>query len=246
MNRSVFNPIFTPIPINDCSLAPNRIDVWQFPLTLNVEAFKDLLQKEELDRAARFHFPIHRKRHIVAHTLVRCILSRYLNCSGNSLNFSYNAHGKPGLEDQDLQFNLSHSRDLALLVVGVQHPVGIDLEYFSARPYEGIGQHIFSESENKALSQLPHTLRPLGFFHLWTQKEALIKACGLGLSYPTKQLTLPLLPPVHQSIYDSLHNTTWQLHSFMPTVACCAAICYHPTISEIRFHALSDLGFNCS
>ncbi|GGI80202.1 4'-phosphopantetheinyl transferase family protein [Legionella impletisoli] len=241
MNISAFNPLFIPITLGEYSLSNHRIDVWQFPLTLNVDALKSLLPQEELDRAARFHFPIHRTRHIAAHTILRFILSRYLNQPGNNLNFAYNAHGKPELKDQYLHFNLSHSRDLALLAVGKHHPLGIDLEYFSARPYEGIGQHIFSELENNALTTLPQSLKSLGFFHLWTQKEALTKACGLGLSYPTKQLTLPLLPPVHQSVYDSLHQTTWQLHSFMPAIACCAAICYHPTISEIRFHALSDL-----
>lgn len=235
-------PSFKFLNLTDCLLKTNRIDVWQFSLLNEPADFEIILNDEERARAERFHFPIHRKRSIAAHTTVRRILSHYLSIPPNEIEYDYNEHGKPSIKKNSiLQFNLSHSEDLALLVVGKDKPVGIDLEFFSARPYEGIGQHIFSIEENEFLMKLPEFIKPLGFFHLWSQKEALIKACGLGLSYPTKQLTLPLMPPVNQIIFDPLHKTNWQIISFMPSVGCCAAVCFQPNVNEIRFHHLLDI-----
>jgi 4'-phosphopantetheinyl transferase len=237
-NQSVFNPLNT----YECHLEDTQVDVWQFSLLQTPKDYESVLNKDERARADRFYFPIHKKRHIAAHTTLRRIISRYLPISAKEIKFDYNEHGKPSVHGHaELQFNLSHSRDTALLAVGKHKPLGIDLEFFSARPYEGIGGHIFSEDENNELQQLNNHLKPLGFFHLWAQKEALIKACGLGLSYPTKQLTLPLLPPTNQDVYDTLHKTHWHVVSFMPSVECCAAVCYDPSISKLRYHTLSDI-----
>lgn len=234
-------PIFEHLPLNECHLKKHRIDIWRFSLLKIPKSYKTILSHEEQKRGDRFHFPIHRRRHLAAHTYVRQILARYLNLPAQEIEFSYNAHGKPEITHHALlQFNLSHSKDLALLAVSMNHPVGIDLEFFSARPYEGIGSHIFSLDENYALQHLSNPMKPLGFFHLWSQKEALIKACGLGLSYPTKQLTLPLIPPVDETIYDALHKTHWRILSFMPTVACCAAVCVHPGTTRIRFADVTE------
>lgn len=236
MTITEHQPFFEPLPVHDYHLKPQRVDIWQFSLLDIPDDYQSVLNSDERLRGERFHFPIHRRRHLAAHTNVRKILARYLAILPSDIEYIYNAHGKPQVANNTLvHFNLSHSQDVALLAVGAKHPVGIDLEFFSARPYEGIGSHIFSEQENHQLQQLPCALKPLGFFHLWAQKEALIKACGLGLSYPTKQLTLPTMPPANQSIYDTLHQTHWRVVSFMPTVGCCAALCAHSGVSEIRF-----------
>jgi 4'-phosphopantetheinyl transferase len=91
-----------------------------------------------------------------------------------------------------------------------------------------------------AFNQVPRLLQPLAFFHIWSQKEALIKACGLGLTYPTQQFSVPILPSTNQEIIDTLHKTTWQMISFMPEIACSAALCYHSAINQIRYLKLTE------
>ena len=140
-----------------------------------------------------------------------------------------------------MQFNLSHSGELALLAIGQHHPLGIDLEFFSARPYEGIGQSLFSTLEMDALSLAHPEIKPLVFFQIWTQKEAFIKACGLGLSYPTQQFDVPSMPRTKTFIADPLHKKKWQMLSFMPEVACSAALCYHPSITNIHYMILNHV-----
>jgi len=227
---------FTPLNSEHCVLNESRIDLWQFSLEQELHAADQLLNSEEKARANRFYFDRHKRRFATSRAAVRIILARYLNVPPEQLEFIYNAQGKPSvINSQKLQFNLSHTEDTALLAVGKTFPLGVDIERYSARPYEGIAQHLFSEKELEDLVKAPPALKAALFFHVWAQKEAFIKACGLGLSYPTKEFTVPTTFPTKQLVEDNLHNTTWQLRSFMPKVACSGALSHHPTVREIRY-----------
>jgi len=227
---------FKTLDFDDCILQNTRIDIWQYPLHTEFPEARSLLAPDELTRAKRYHFNRHQRRFTIAHAMIRLILARYCSVPARKLVFDQNKHGKPLLVNApELQFNLSHSGNMALLAVGSDYPLGVDLEFFAARPYEGIGSHMFSLAENQALKAVPTGLKPLAFFHMWAQKEALIKACGLGLSYPTQQFDVPALPSTNQPVYDSLHEQTWQMISFQPEVSCCAALCYNPAITDIRY-----------
>ena len=228
----------------DYIIHDKRIDIWQYPLHTEFSEAQSLLSEDETVRAKRYHFDRHQRRFTVARAVMRLILARYLQCQPKELRFTYNKYGKPQLLNTSLQFNLSHSGDLALLAIGNHYPLGIDLEFFSARPYEGIGKQLFSCKEIKALAHAPRHLKPFIFFHTWAQKEAFIKACGLGLSYPTQDFDVPALPGIDDPIVDKMHDTTWKMISFMPQIACSAALCCHPEINDIRYVSLDAVGIN--
>jgi 4'-phosphopantetheinyl transferase len=235
---------FNPLNTQNCILNEARIDLWQFSLVHELKNTYELLDHEERARAQRFYFNKHQRRFSTARATMRIILSNYLNIPAEQLKFSYNEHGKPALMNAaKLQFNLSHSGDLALLAVGKGFPMGVDIEKYSARPYEGIAKNLFSGKEFNEFLKVPAALKPAVFFHIWAQKEAFIKACGLGLSYPTQDFSVPISMPTRQLVDDPLHNMTWQMLSFMPEVACSGALCHHPTVREIR-HGLIHLQEN--
>ena len=224
----------------DCVLKKDQIDIWQYPLHTELPEAESILSANELIRAKRFHFPKHQRRFIMAHSVLRLILARYLEAPPHGLDFIEGKHGKPALNNFPfLQFNLSHSGNMALLAIGTNYPLGVDVEYFSARPYIGIGQQLFSIKENKMLKDSSKSLSPLTFFNIWVQKEALIKACGMGLSYPTQQFDVPSLAFAPETIVDALHQKNWNMITFMPQVGCCAALCYDPCIQNIRYSTLS-------
>lgn len=227
--------IVQPISAIDYQLQPTRIDVWQFSLDNLPEQAMKLLNNEEQERAKRFYFAKHQRRFSVARAMMRLILGRYLNQSAISLHFFYNKHGKPELHhSQKPEFNLSHSGDLALLAVGQDLAMGIDLEYFSARPWINIANNAFSLEEITQLKKQPNHLMPIEFFRTWAQKEAFIKATGLGLAYPTTEFSVPTLTANNRLIYDEHNKTSWQIHSFMPSIACCGALCYDPSVTCLR------------
>ncbi|MDX2345719.1 MAG: 4'-phosphopantetheinyl transferase superfamily protein [Legionella sp.] len=228
---------FKPLNIKTCELNTARIDIYCFRLDVALpESGMKLLSHEEQKRADRFHFKHHQHYFRRARVTLRQILANYLNKKPENLIFSYGKHGKPYLsEHPNLEFNLSHSNTHALLAVGQTHPLGIDIERFSARPYIGIGQHVFSDKENAELKALPHALKPLMFFNVWAQKEAFIKLLGLGLSYPTTQLTVPGLSQSAHQFLDPIYKNNWTLLPFMPKIGYAAALCCHPSIQDIYY-----------
>lgn len=232
---------FKTLHFNDFALQNPRIDIWQYSLQTEFKEARSLLSHDEIARADRFYFDKHRRRFTLARAILRLILAHYTSIPPTHLVFQENQYGKPKLKNHPvLEFNLSHSEDMALLAIGRTMPLGIDLEFFSARPYEGIGSQMFSSAENQALKQTTEALQPLVFFHIWSQKEALIKACGLGLSYPTQTFDVPTCPSTNQAVIDPLHKKTWQMISFQPVVGCCAALCFHSQITTIRYHVLNQ------
>ena len=232
---------FKALPPDNCVLKATRVDIWQYSLRTEFEGAHSLLSEDELARAKRYHFARHQRRFTVARATLRLILARYVNAEPSELVFTYNQYGKPELLNAtNIQFNLSHSGEHAILAIGKKYTLGIDIEFFSERPYEGIGKQLFSPREILALSQISPSLKPLIFFHIWAQKEAFIKACGLGLSYPTQQFDVPIFPQTNQQIEDNVHKKTWHMTSFMPEVACCAALCHHPLVEDIRYLNLGE------
>lgn len=223
------------MPVNDYHLHAEKIDIWQFSLQNQPEIAMSLLNNEEQARARRFYFPRHQRRFTVARAMIRTILGHYLGEKPEHISFEYNKQGKPMVAHySSIEFNLAHSGELALLAVGQNYPLGIDLEFFSARPYEDIGRHLFSPEEIKELSRQTQEIKPLVFFNIWSQKEAFIKACGLGLSYPTEQFTVPVLSTSQTDIYDALHQEHRKMISFMPEIACSAALCYNPAVTTLQ------------
>nr|WP_241480415.1 hypothetical protein [Legionella norrlandica] len=110
---------FTPLNTQNCILNESRIDLWQFSLDHELHFAHQLLNADERSRAGRFYFTRHKRRFTNARATMRIILARYLNISPERLEFTYSAHGKPNvINSQKLQFNISHSGDMAVLAVG--------------------------------------------------------------------------------------------------------------------------------
>lgn len=166
-------------------LNDNELHVFCMPLT---QAISDdryaVLNDEERGRAARFVVPLHQRRFIAAHVMMREVLAAFLQAAPDIITFEFNANNKPSLSGSftnQLQFNLSHSEDLAVLAVARSGDIGIDIEHISSDNKIDIAERFFSSSEITTLSTLPESLQPAAFFQIWARKEAIIKAIGKGL-----------------------------------------------------------------
>jgi 4'-phosphopantetheinyl transferase len=180
----------------------HQVDIWRVRLDVPNDLLRTLekmLTADESERAARFHFPIHRDRFITAHGYLHDILTRYLPLDAHSLSFSINDYGKPRLSEvfseRGLEFNLSHSGDFALVAVTLNRQVGVDVEYIREEDSsEEIAQRFFSKREVSDFLSVPSEARNVAFFNCWTRKEAYIKAHGLGLSLPLDSFDVSLIP----------------------------------------------------
>lgn len=190
------------LPPKTLLLGSDEVHVWQAVLNRplsQVQSLFHILAVDERARAEQFVFQRDREHFIVAHGVLRAILSCYLHSTPEQVSFRYSSYGKPSLSeesgDDTLRFNLSHSHGLALYAVTRGREVGIDLERI--RPeveVEQIARRFFSRREVATLLALPKTLQREAFFLCWTRKEAYIKARGEGLSLPLDQFDVSLIP----------------------------------------------------
>ena len=163
---------------------PGELHLWLIPL---LEADMDLserLSTDEQKRLAALHHESDKQRFTTARVSMRAILSGYLNVHPDTLCFSYGVKGKPLLSSptSGIQFNISHTNDLALLAVSRDIPLGIDLEMLKQRPNaRRIAQRIFDPQIHRRLMQLGDKDFMTAFLLYWTQHEARVKAIGEGV-----------------------------------------------------------------
>jgi 4'-phosphopantetheinyl transferase len=170
------------------ALANDEVQVWAVELDVAPSRTRELariLSREERDRASKFLIPEAARRFTVARAVLRTLLGCYLDRDGAELVFHYEANGKPhlNLESGAPEFNLAHSEDLALIAFSAHRRLGIDLE---KRHWdislEAVAARYFAESECALLRNAADEKKAEIFFSIWTMKEAVIKAAGVGLA----------------------------------------------------------------
>src|SRR5947207_1179517 len=171
-------------PPSPFTLGAGDVHVWRVPLAPPagpLAALASTLRDDERARAARFHFERDRTAFTAARGALRTLLGRYLDHPPDQLIFGYLDKGKPYLitPPGDLQFNISHSGQLALLAFVRGRAIGVDIE--QRRPLRdllSLARTSFSPSEYVALCGLPPADHLHAFFSCWSRKEAFIKATG--------------------------------------------------------------------
>lgn len=146
------------------------------------EQFEQLLATVSNDRRERvlsLKQPNDRKRSLCAGlALELCLRTKGIY----SAEVERDVHGKPQLcGDMPWQFSLSHSGEWGVCALA-RTAVGIDIERYHPRHVAALAARYFTEDEQTALAALSEGERERAFFRLWTAKESILKAQGVGLS----------------------------------------------------------------
>ena len=197
MNNSIWK-----IPKSQIFLYEDDLHIWKSPLNIDVQRvqfLKSLLSTDETKRAERFYFDKDKEHFEVGRGILRVLLGNYLNINPKKIKFHYNQFGKPFITDQfknsKIQFNLSHSKDMLVLVFCKTANVGIDIEFMRTDfDLLRLARQFFSKREVKELISTPSNLLREAFFNCWTRKEAFIKAKGKGLSIPLDKFDVSSAP----------------------------------------------------
>ncbi|MDG3005690.1 4'-phosphopantetheinyl transferase family protein [Paludisphaera mucosa] len=176
---------------------PDEGDVHVYRVDLSAgpegDAFREmaewtLLTPEERGRAERLVRARDGRRFVRCRGALRTILGALLGRPPVLVAFRAGPGGKPVLRPDDeagppLQFNVSHSGELALIAVSRSRELGVDVE--ETRPIEQAGRIVesyFTASEVAEFLRFAEEDRAAAFIRGWTRKEAVVKAQGVGLA----------------------------------------------------------------
>ena len=200
IQTSLGDQAFTPVKVMPV-LAPGEIHLWLWRLPDPV--------------IPRLLAPLAR-RELVG------LLKAYAN-SDLAPVFEQGKHGKPYVTGAEFpHFNISHGGDRVAFAFCRDQELGVDVERASnRRSYSALelATRFFAADEAAALAELDEAEGERAFLHLWTCKEAVLKALGHGLSFGLDRLRFALgrngQPESLLDIADEAGNPTqWQIHRF--------------------------------
>lgn len=159
------------------------------------------------DRACADRFVVDDARRLFV--LAHCALDFALKQAGlNRPNITTTHYGKPYLPDHPcLHFNLSHTEGMIAIALTRDAQIGVDVE---RRPDEtshlkAIAARVFTPAERDTMRA--HRDPVARFTQLWSAKEAIMKATGLGFHLPPQEIDLQgpeprlmRLPPKHGAL----------------------------------------------
>ena len=179
-------------------LTKTEIHLWQICLNqfppIQLFSWLDPIEKQ---RAQQLKSETLYRRYVIAHAAMRDILSKYLGSTPASINLIQPPNQKPSIDSAqnqiDLEFNLSHSHEIAILALSRSLVIGVDIEHIRNIPdIAQLAKRFFTLSEYEILLGSPADKQLSLFFKIWTTKEAFLKAKGLGISHHLDQFSVKL------------------------------------------------------
>src|SRR5260370_5373550 len=194
-------------------LGEDAVDLWFLRRNNSFDTSSEAtLSSDDRLRAVRVRAPSVARTRATHRASVRQILSGYTGESSRRLTFDTvcrhcgdRRHGKPRLlHYPKLAFSISHCGGALLVAVARAGEVGVDLE-MDGSTVTGLDTELCAPSERLWLSTGQDHDRTL--IHLWTRKEAVLKAAGLGLAASPKAVCITSLQNNWSPV--TLHGQTW-------------------------------------
>ncbi|USA53193.1 4'-phosphopantetheinyl transferase superfamily protein [Acinetobacter sp. C32I] len=167
-------------------------------IEIHVQALAQLLEKPKTDFADLSSFNHYKKQQIRDYR--NHLLAQRLQSDVETLSFSRHEHGKPFLSSHALHFNHTHSQQYYALAMSERvKDLGIDVEELDRKVrFDALAQHAFHAEEYQTWLQQDQD--PEYWLRVWTTKEAVLKASGLGIRLDLNSLNTQ----VHASNHGGL------------------------------------------
>ncbi len=205
------------------------------------------LDRGSRGRALTIGDPDSRWQFCCAHYLRHTVSRRY---GHEDAVIAHSPAGKPVLQAADgtvaLHISLSHARGMVACAIARRFDLGLDLEWLDRRADLAplVGQ-FFNDGERVVLQSMPEHARTQMIYHIWTIKEAILKAMGTGLSHDPKTITITGTHPVAQAhgigpnlqYFTALHNTPHH-------VLCVATPIIFDKVPSVQWHEAEWQGDN--
>lgn len=192
--------------VNSSFMSKNEIVYWDIDLekidSSYFEHFHQSLSKQNKTRASSFSREKDRNLFVTAHYALDRILQDIFDINPHIL---IDMNGKPYIQDHPIQFNISHTENRVLL--GFSHQaIGIDIEKkIELNDLDLLIEHSMHPDEISILNTYDPSQKMQLFYGLWTKKEAIVKAMGIGLG---KELNSFSLKSIHEDRSWSAYELT--------------------------------------
>jgi len=203
--------------------------------------YYSLLTDKERDRTDNFQSRIASTRFVLSRGKLKLLLSEFIGIELSSIHIKQENRNKPYLEGNefcDIDFNISHTKDIVSIAMAKGTKLGIDSEAVEYNPYiTPVSQQFFSHAEQKlvALGLRNGCCHP--FYRLWTRREAFLKGIGHGIAW---------LEDWKETSFDGDHVMSphsinrWELIDIDIAPNYCCALSFigdkkHTNIEEIKY-----------
>lgn len=207
-----------------------------------LDAWRAWLSPDERARAARFHFDRDAGRFVLARSILRLLLARYLDSDPAAVAIEYGEHGKPRLAaGAGPAFNVSHTGGIALLAFTPNVAIGVDIERVQQPPdLADVMRSHFAPQERAAIEAVPAAERLAAFYRCWTRKEAVLKALGWGLARPLDSFEVSIGEPRLLRMDGEPDVATWRMQAFEPVEGFAAAAAWRGLPLEARCWSFAE------
>ena len=236
MSTAAWRAAWPPEPIGT-----DTVHLWRVPLDLPADgvcSLEKILSEDERERAGRFHFSRDRARFTAGRAALRILLGAYLGKPAREVALEAASSGKPRLaagEAGAVSFNVSHSRELALLAFTAGREVGVDVEFADpALAWAEVAPGFCTGSELEQLRALPKGGARERFFKIWTAKEARLKASGEGFLTDARSIGVQFDGPVPAAFLPP-SESRWRLREIPVGGSFAAALVVADADCGVRF-----------
>jgi 4'-phosphopantetheinyl transferase len=165
---------------------------------------RHLLSLEERRSLARLRSAAERRDRLAAHVLARTMLAEALATEPDRIRIRAAPWTAPVVvapaHAPTVRFSISHADGTAICAIACGRDIGIDVESFGnvgPRPLDVAGTVCSAEERADLLAASPAD-RPVRLLTIWTLKEAIAKATGLGFRLPMASITVR--PGINRSL----------------------------------------------
>jgi 4'-phosphopantetheinyl transferase len=144
----------------------------------------------------RLHSGAARRDYLAAHALARKVIAEIAQVNPAELRVRVSEGRRPEFvlppNTRNFRYSISHAGGIALCAVAEQRSVGADVECIGNIGHDplSVARVICSAREMKALCALPLAARGDRLLAIWTSKEAVAKAMGLGFTVEMDRITI--------------------------------------------------------
>ncbi|HEY1750199.1 MAG TPA: 4'-phosphopantetheinyl transferase superfamily protein [Caulobacteraceae bacterium] len=178
-----------PLSFLSAGLAAGRnvVLVSEIPADAAVDRLALALSPDERARAARIAAPEARRAFLAGRALLAQVAAA-AGLQGAGAHLHIGEHGKPRFAAQTAPFvSVSHCAGWVAVAAGVSAEIGVDVEARRPLPeIDGLSHSVMSPGERARLARASDPVDE--FLRLWTRKEAVVKALGVGIDHRFQQV----------------------------------------------------------